>query len=58
MRSFKITNEAHPNIPALMLATHRAIIDLGGSASIGEIQSQVVDTEGVTEDSYEQRSKI
>lgn len=50
MRSFKITNDAHPNIPALMLATHRAIIELGGSASVGEIQSQVVDTEGVSED--------
>ena len=50
MRSFKITKDGYPSIPALMLATHRAIIELGGSANVGEIQSQVVDTEGVSED--------
>ena len=50
MRSFKITKDGYPSIPALMLATHRAIIELGGSANVGEIQSRVVDTEGVSED--------
>ena len=49
MRNFTITEESFPDIPQLMLATYHAILKLGGSASIDEIQSQVVESEGVTE---------
>ncbi len=64
MRNFYITEDTFPDIPQLMLATHQAIITLGGSASISEIQSQVVETEGVTEEeqligmSNDPRSKL
>lgn len=49
MRNFKITEDSFPDIPQLMLATYHAILKLGGSASIDEIQSQVVESEGVSE---------
>jgi restriction system protein len=50
MRRFKIEREGTPDLPAMMLATVEALRDIGGSATIAELDEKVIETEGVTED--------
>jgi restriction system protein len=48
-RKFKIDAESLPNLPGMMLATVEALKDLGGSATIQELDERVIELEGVTE---------
>lgn len=48
-RRFKIDAESLPNLPGMMLATVEALKDLGGSATIHELDERVIELEGVTE---------
>lgn len=49
-RRFKIDAESLPNLPGMMLVTIEALKDLGGSASIQELDERVIEIEGVSED--------
>ena len=48
-RNFEIDAKSTPNIPEMMLATIRALNDLGGSATNRELDERVIELEGVTE---------
>lgn len=49
-RTFKIVEDKHPDLAYLMLATVTALRDLGGSANIQELDDQVIESEGISED--------
>ena len=49
-RRFEIDAESLPNLPGMMLVTVEALKELGGSATIQELDEKVVELEGVTED--------
>jgi len=49
-RTFVIEETGFPDLPQLMLATLDALRQMGGSASIQEIDETVVEREGVSED--------
>lgn len=49
MRRFKIDAETLPDLPGMMLVTVEALKDLGGSATIQELDEKVIELEGVTE---------
>ena len=46
---FEIDGNSLPNLPGMMLATIEALRDLGGSATIQELDEKVIELEGVTE---------
>lgn len=48
-RRFEIDAASLPNLPGMMLATIEALKDLGGSATIQELDERVIELEGVTE---------
>lgn len=48
-RKFEIDGDSLPNLPGMMLATIEALRDLGGSATIQELDERVIELEGVTE---------
>ncbi|MEL7319065.1 MAG: restriction endonuclease [Pseudomonadota bacterium] len=48
--SFQIDAASFPDLPAMMFATLEALRDLGGSATIHEIDDQVAETENVTDE--------
>lgn len=48
-RKFEIDSETLPNLPGMMLATIETLKDLGGSATIHELDERVIELEGVTE---------
>ena len=48
-RKFEIDGNSLPNLPGMMLATIEALRDLGGSATIQELDEKVIELEGVTE---------
>ena len=48
-RNFEIDGDSLPNLSGMMLATVFALKDLGGSASIQELDERVIELEGVTE---------
>ena len=48
-RNFEIDSKSTPNMPEMMLATIRALNDLGGSATNRELDERVIKLEGVTE---------
>jgi len=50
MRKFIIEKEGTPDLPAMMLATVEALREIGGSATIDELDEKVIEIEGVTED--------
>lgn len=49
-RKFKIDANSFPDLPGMMLATVEALKDLGGSATIHELDERVIELEGVTEE--------
>ncbi|MCH1474527.1 MAG: winged helix-turn-helix domain-containing protein, partial [Alphaproteobacteria bacterium] len=49
-RTFIIKANKLPNMPAMMVRTVQALVELGGSASISELDDKVSELEGVTED--------
>lgn len=49
MRRFKIDAETLPDLPGMMLVTVEALKELGGSATIQELDEKVIELEGVTE---------
>ena len=48
-RRFEIDAENRPDLPGMMLVTIEALKDLGGSATIQELDEKVIELEGVTE---------
>ncbi len=48
-RRFEIDAEHLPDLPGMMLVTVEALRDLGGSATIQELDEKVIELEGVTE---------
>ena len=48
-RTFRIKQNKLPDMPAMMVRTVQALIELGGSASISELDDKVSELEGVTE---------
>ena len=48
-RRFEIDAESLPDVPGMMLVVVEALKDLGGSATIQELDEKVVELEGVTE---------
>ena len=48
-RRFEIDAESLPDLPGMMLVTIEALKDLGGSATIQELDEKVIELEGVTE---------
>ena len=48
-RHFEIDAESQPDLPGMMLVTIEALKDLGGSATIQELDEKVIELEGVTE---------
>lgn len=48
-RRFEIDSEKLPNLPGMMLVTVEALKELGGSATIQELDELVVEMEGVSE---------
>ena len=48
-RRFKIDEKSLPNLPGMMLVVIEALKDLGGSATIQELDEKVLELEGVTE---------
>ncbi len=48
-RRFEIDAETLPDLPGMMLVTVEALKDLGGSATIHELDEKVIELEGVTE---------
>lgn len=49
MRRFEVDAETLPDLPGMMLVTVEALKDLGGSATIQELDEKVIELEGVTE---------
>lgn len=49
-RSFVIEEDVFPDLPQLMLSTIEALREIGGSASIQELDDKVIEREGVTEE--------
>lgn len=49
MRRFEIDAETLPDLAGMMLVTVEALKDLGGSATIQELDEKVIELEGVTE---------
>ena len=49
-RNFEIDANSTPNMPGMMLITIKALNELGGSATIRELDERVIELEGVTED--------
>lgn len=49
MRRFKIDAETLPDLPGMMLVTVEALKELGGSATIQELDEKVIELESVTE---------
>lgn len=49
MRRFEIDAETLPDLPGMMLVTVEALKELGGSATIQELDEKVIELEGVTE---------
>ena len=49
-RRFEIDAESLPNLPGMMLVTVEALRELGGSATIHELDEKAIELEGVTED--------
>ena len=49
-RRFEINADTVPHLPGMMLATVEALKELGGSATIRELDEKVIELEGVTED--------
>ena len=48
-RRFEIDAESLPDLPGMMLVTIEALKELGGSATIQELDEKVIELEGVTE---------
>ena len=48
-RRFEIDADSLPDLPGMMLVTIEALKDLGGSATIQELDEKAVELEGVTE---------
>ena len=48
-RRFEIDAESLPDLPGMMLAVVEALRDLGGSATLQELDEKVIEVEGVTE---------
>ena len=48
-RRFEIDAESLPDVPGIMLVVVEALKDLGGSATIRELDEKVIELEGVTE---------
>ena len=48
-RRFVVDAESLPNLPGMMLVTVEALKELGGSATIQELDEKVIDLEGVSE---------
>ena len=48
-RRFEIDGESLPHLPGMMLVTVEALKELGGSATIQELDEKVIELEGVTE---------
>lgn len=49
-RSFIIEESGFPDLPQLMLATIKALREIGGSASIHELDEAIIELEGVSEE--------
>ena len=49
-RRFTIEAEVLPNLPQMMLVTLEALREIGGSATLSELDQKVVELEGVTEE--------
>jgi restriction system protein len=49
-RSFRIERDGYPDLPSMMLATIEALKTLGGSAGLHELDEQVIESEGITEE--------
>ena len=49
-RRFEIDAKSLPNLPGMMLVTVEVLKELGGSATIQELDEKVIELEGVTED--------
>ena len=49
-RRFEIDTESLPYLPGMMLVTVEALKELGGSATIQELDEKVIELEGVSED--------
>jgi restriction system protein len=49
-RTFRIQQEGFPEMPGMMLATVRALKEIGGSATIHELDEKVAELEQVTEE--------
>ncbi|MEO0980771.1 MAG: winged helix-turn-helix domain-containing protein, partial [Pseudomonadota bacterium] len=50
MRRFTIQREGLPDLAGMMLATIEALREIGGSASIQELDEKVIEIEGLTEE--------
>lgn len=50
MRRFKVEKEGLPDLAGMMLATVEALKQMGGSASIDELDEKVIELEGVPEE--------
>jgi len=48
-RRFEIDADTLPDLSGMMLVTVEALKDLGGSATIQELDEKVIELEGVTE---------
>ncbi len=48
-RRFQIDQESLPSLPGMMLVTVEALKELGGSATVRELNERVIELEGVTE---------
>jgi len=49
-KNFQIETKGFPDLPQMMLATIRALKQIGGSASLQELDEQVVEMENISED--------
>lgn len=49
-RLFIVDRESLPDLPGMMLATVRALREIGGSASVEELDEKIAEMEGVPED--------
>ena len=48
-RHFEVDAESLPSLPGMMLVTIKALKELGGSATVQELDEKVIELEGVTE---------
>ena len=48
-KNFQIEEKGFPDLPEMMLATIRALKAIGGSASLRELDEQVVEMEDISE---------